>query len=389
VKIIPDFVQGFRMLATGALDAVVADRWVGSYVLAENNIRGVKLIEELIGRSHSAIAVKKGNANLLGDINSALADIRRDGTYDRIIKSWRSKEVVFKTREQLCQQAWLIAAISVALIVALFSIAALVMEIRRRKRGEEALRHAKANLEQRVQERTADLEKANGLLKKSEEALRHLASKILTAQEQERNRLAGELHDGLGQSLSALKMYLRAIQRHLPKEAEVVREDFEDAQKLLRETIEETRKISRGLSPTLLENLGLTAGVKYLLDEFGNQHKTKITFDADDIQSFLSHPTEINLFRVCQEAINNIAKHSLATQVSVAIKRQDGSVNFCIKDNGVGFDLDQFSQADLSEKGMGVASMGERLRMIGAHLTILSQIGIGTEISFSIPLDAN
>ena len=128
------------MLATGALDAVVADRWVGSYVLAENNIRGVKLIEEPIGRSHSAIAVKKGNTNLLGDINAALADIRRDGTYDRIIKSWRSKEVVFKTREQLRQQAWLIAAISVALIVALVGVAALVREIRRRKRVEATLR---------------------------------------------------------------------------------------------------------------------------------------------------------------------------------------------------------------------------------------------------------
>ena len=142
VKIIPDFVQGFRMLATGAVDAVVADRWVGSYVLAENNIRGVKLIEEPIGRSHSAIAVKKGNTNLLGDINAALADIRRDGTYDRIIKSWQPKEVVFKTREQLRQQTWLIAAISVALIVALVGVAVLVREIRRRKRVEATLRES-------------------------------------------------------------------------------------------------------------------------------------------------------------------------------------------------------------------------------------------------------
>ncbi len=147
VKIIPDFVQGFRMLATGALDAVVADRWVGSYVLAENNIRGVKLIEEPIGRSHSAIAVKKGTPNLLGDIDAALADIRRDGTYDKIIESWRSKEVVFKTREQLRQQAWWFVAISVALIAALFSIAALVMEIRRRKRAEQGLRESESRLD--------------------------------------------------------------------------------------------------------------------------------------------------------------------------------------------------------------------------------------------------
>jgi PAS domain S-box-containing protein len=147
LAIIPDFVQGFRMLATGALDAIVADRWVGSYVLAENNIRGVKLIEEPIGRSHSAIAVKKGNTNLLGDINSALADIRRDGTYDRIIKSWRSKEVVFKTREQLRQQAWFITGILAALIAALCSIAALVIEIRRRKRADAALRESESRLD--------------------------------------------------------------------------------------------------------------------------------------------------------------------------------------------------------------------------------------------------
>ena len=132
------------MLATGVVDAVIADRWVGSYVLAENNIRGVKLIEDPIGRSDSAIAVKKGNTDLLGDINAALADIRQDGTYERIIESWRSKEVVFKTREQLRQQAWLLAAVTVALIAALVCVAALVREIRQRKRVESTLRESEA-----------------------------------------------------------------------------------------------------------------------------------------------------------------------------------------------------------------------------------------------------
>jgi PAS domain S-box-containing protein len=109
-------------------------------VLAENNIRGVKFVQEPIIRSQSAIAVKKGNATLLGDINAALADIRRDGTHDRIITSWQSKEVVFKTREQLRQQTWLIAAIAATLIVALAGVAVLVREIRRRKHVEATLR---------------------------------------------------------------------------------------------------------------------------------------------------------------------------------------------------------------------------------------------------------
>jgi len=157
VKIIPDFVQGFTMLATGALDAVVADRWVGSYVLAENNIRGVKLIEGPLGRSESAIAVKKGNTSLLGNIDAALTDIRRDGTYDRIINSWRSKEVVFKTREQLRQQALLIAAISVGLIVTLVGIVVLAREVRRRKRVEATLRESEGRLRLFIEHAPASL----------------------------------------------------------------------------------------------------------------------------------------------------------------------------------------------------------------------------------------
>ena len=139
VEIIPDFVQGFRMLNMGAVDAVVADRWVGSFVLAANNINGVKLIKEPIIRSSSAIAVKKDNTLLLKEINSGLADIRRDGTYDRIIKSWQPTEVVFKTREQLRRQVLLIAAVSSALILALVAVLMLAREIRRRKRAEATL----------------------------------------------------------------------------------------------------------------------------------------------------------------------------------------------------------------------------------------------------------
>jgi PAS domain S-box-containing protein len=146
VRAVSDIVQGFRMLATGDVDAVVADRWVGGYVLAENRIEGVRAVAEPIERSHSAIAVKRGNTSLLRQINAALADIRSDGTYDRIVESWRPKEVVFKTREQLRRQAWLTAAIAAALVAALAIVAALVWEVRRRRRAESALRASERRL---------------------------------------------------------------------------------------------------------------------------------------------------------------------------------------------------------------------------------------------------
>jgi PAS domain S-box-containing protein len=151
--VIPDFVQGFKMLVRGDLDAVVADRWVGSFVLAENKFRGIKLIEEPISRSSSAIAVKKGDESLLADINSALAEIRTDGTYDKIINSWRPKEVVFKTREQLRHQAWILAGISAVLIMALVFVAVLIMEIRKRRSAEERELAGRVKLEADARER--------------------------------------------------------------------------------------------------------------------------------------------------------------------------------------------------------------------------------------------
>ena len=142
VEYIPSFPQGFRSLAAGDIDAIVADRRVGKYVLAEHKIPGVRLVEEPILQNDSAIAVKKGNADLLKDINTALANIRYDGTYNEIIKSWQTKEVVFKTIEQLRYERLLIVSISTALVLALVSIFVMIRQIRKRKCLEISLRES-------------------------------------------------------------------------------------------------------------------------------------------------------------------------------------------------------------------------------------------------------
>jgi len=148
VEVIPDFVVGFGKLKAGEIDAVVADRWVGCFVLAENNIHNVRMIDEPISRSYSSIAVKKGNDRLLADINRSLFEIRNDGTYDKIIDKWKGKEIIFKTREQLQKQTlyWTIASISLALIVSVIGIAAQAREIRKRRRSEDDLRKSRATL---------------------------------------------------------------------------------------------------------------------------------------------------------------------------------------------------------------------------------------------------
>ena len=149
---------------------------------------------------------------------------------------------------------------------------------------------------------------------------------------------------------SVLKMQLRAIHQHLPaKEASII-EDFDDAYNLIINMVEDVRRISQGLSPILLEDLGLTAALKHLLDDLGNLEKITITADIDDIRQLFSTQTEINVFRVMQESLNNIAKHARSTNVSVYIKRQNGTVNFLIKDNGIGFDQKKLTRKKIAAR---------------------------------------
>ena len=141
---VPNPAQGFALLAKGAVDAVIADRWVGAYLLARDRIGGVRMIQEPVARSESAIAVRKGDTALLADINAALASLRQSGEYAAILDRWQPKEVVFTTREQQQLQAWVTAGIGALLLAALVSLALLVREVRRRRRVEAALRESVA-----------------------------------------------------------------------------------------------------------------------------------------------------------------------------------------------------------------------------------------------------
>ncbi len=141
---IPDILQGMRGLSDGRLDAVIVDRWVGSYVLAQNHIGGVRIAGEAFDRSSSAIAVKRGNRELLAQINEALASIRADGTYEKILAKWRPREVVFQTRAQyLRQKSFLIVVVCMVALAAVWIIF-LWREMRKRKRAERSLRESEA-----------------------------------------------------------------------------------------------------------------------------------------------------------------------------------------------------------------------------------------------------
>ena len=272
-------------------------------------------------------------------------------------------------------------------------------DITDRQQAEEALKQAHNELEQRVKIRTADLrhtveqlqweieerQRTEEALKDSEQRLRYLTSQLLTAQEEERKRLALELHDDLGQSLMVLKMQLRAIQRKAPPESVEIRESLEDPLNFINEVIEKIRRLSRNLRPAILEELGLTVAVKHLFEEFSRQD-IHVTMDLDDTQGLFSPEAQLNIYRICQESFNNITKYAQASQVSVNIKRQDGSVAFQVADNGRGFDHQQVINEHIADRGLGLTAMDERARMLEGSLDIWSQEGQGTKITLIVPI---
>jgi PAS domain S-box-containing protein len=233
-----------------------------------------------------------------------------------------------------------------------------------------------------VAQDVTERKRAKEALKKSEKNLRFLSSQLLKSQETERKRIAVELHDGLGQALMVAKMRLRTIERSLP--AGDSKEECVDLMKYFTELVENIRRLSHDLMPSVLEDLGLQVALQHLLDEFSRYTGIRVSTDLDDIQALFSLENQLIIYRIFQESLNNITKHAQATEVSVAMKREPGGVSFRLEDNGKGFDVRKVLASDSRKRGMGLAALEERVRMMGGSLEMRSQIGIGTMISFFI-----
>lgn len=232
----------------------------------------------------------------------------------------------------------------------------------------------------------SERKRAEQALQESEKKLRLLSSHLLTAQEKERKRISIEIHDELGQSLLALKLQLRAIEKKLGKDQVALRDDCKSTLKYIDQTIENVRRLSRDLSPSILEDLGLTAALRWLIEDFAKHYNSiNISIDLMEIDNLFFQEGQIIIYRIFQEALTNIVKHAHATHIYVVINKQDGNVCFSVEDDGKGFDVEQIFTRHAPEKGLGLAAMDERIRMLGGLLDIKSQKGRGTKITFILP----
>jgi PAS domain S-box-containing protein len=218
-------------------------------------------------------------------------------------------------------------------------------------------------------------------LQESEEKLRHLASQLMSAQEDERKRISRELHDELGQALLVLKLQAREVAKGLPPKEQSLRGECQGILANLDQVVDKVRRLSHDLSPMIVEDLGLSAALQHLMQEFCKHNHLECDFREFDIDDLFSLEAQVAIYRIFQECLTNIGKHSQATRMQVAIDKGPDRVSFLIRDNGQGFSPEARSPG----RGLGLVAMEERARMVGGDLSVQSGEGQGASISFEIP----
>jgi len=227
---------------------------------------------------------------------------------------------------------------------------------------------------------------AEAKLRESERQLRSLSSQLLTVQETERRRIARELHDELGGSLAVLKLRTHFIEKNLQPDQAAIREQCKQNLQYIDQIIDDVHRLSRNLSPSILEDIGLTPALRWLVDNFVSHYGVTADADIENVDHLLPHNDQIMIYRTFQEALSNIGKHARAGNVVVTVKNGQDGIAFLVADDGLGFDVGALTSKTFSEKGLGMATMKERVRMLGGSLHLSSEPGKGTRIAFSVPL---
>lgn len=217
-------------------------------------------------------------------------------------------------------------------------------------------------------------------LRESREQLHEMAASAQAAREQEKGRIARELHDELGQLLTSMKMDLSGLRSELATEKERERVDVMDG--LLDSMVAATRRISSDLRPLMLDDLGLIPAAEWLLENFSQRTGVDYDFDVDPRDLDLPPEHATALYRVLQESLTNISKHAKATLIEVQLKGTDAMVELTVRDNGVGFD----PAAARKPMSFGLVGLRERAYFLGGSVAVTTTLGKGTEVKASIPL---
>ncbi|TLY29762.1 MAG: PAS domain S-box protein [Nitrospirae bacterium] len=212
---------------------------------------------------------------------------------------------------------------------------------------------------------------------------RALARRLESVREEERARIARDLHDEIGQALTALKLNLQVVQRDSPDK---LKSPLERSVEIIDRLIERVRGISLDLRPSLLDDLGLIATLKWWTEHQAPYTRGRIELTADSIEPRLPLDLETACFRIVEEAVNNATKYAKARRINVILSKQDGTLDLLIRDDGTGFDVNTVLARAARGESMGLLGMEERVKHLGGLFTITSQPGRGTEVRATFPL---
>jgi signal transduction histidine kinase len=255
-------------------------------------------------------------------------------------------------------------------------------------------------LERKVRERTAELTRTIAALEnevenrrqigvalqKSQEKLRDLSRQILKAQENERKLIAQNIHDSVSGSLAAIKLAMEEKINSNRSKLVIEVSWLETIISYLDETIKESRQISAQLRPSLLDDLGLLSTISWFCREFEQMHSNiEIERRLDVAEEEIPETEKVIVYRVFQEAMNNVAKHSGATQVLLELVKTDDRIEFKVADNGCGFDADEKFEQSNTLSGYGLAGMRDRAELGDGTFDIFSEKGQGTTVHVSLP----
>ena len=253
------------------------------------------------------------------------------------------------------------------------------------KDAQGEIRQRNQELEQRVKQRTNELEELYQQLSERDKERGDLLGKIITAQEEERRRIARELHDEVSQTLTGLVMSLGSAEALLTRDPAAVRQRLESLRGLTSEAVEEVRRLIRDLRPSLLDDLGLVAAIGWYVENYLAPAGVKAELETQGFKRRLPPTVEITLFRVVQEAITNIVKHAQAKTARIHLHVTHSAIVGSIEDDGVGFNEDTLRSERRKGMTVGLLGMEERINLLEGKLNIESKPGEGTRVHFEIP----
>lgn len=225
----------------------------------------------------------------------------------------------------------------------------------------------------------------NMMLEAIDDATRLRASQIINAQEQERKRIARELHDETSQVLTSLLISLAILEESITTQE--ARDRIADTRKLAHQTLRAIRNLSIDLRPSALDDLGLLPALRWYVKEYQQKCSIEVEFAATGFKGRLPAEMETALYRIVQESLTNTARHANAHKVVITMREDENMVYVTIADDGCGFDMDALRKSPDQERGLGLAGMNERALLLDGSLTINASPGRGTVIEVQMPLE--